>query len=503
MAKAEERRMANAPTIQEFMKTFRSDKDAAKFIIKHIFPCGEIVCPHCGCTEIIYEYDRIQTYSCGHCRRPITIFNGTVFEGILPYFKDYLYVIYSMFTARKSVSTLQLHRETNRSFDTLLKVRRRIQAAMANYDLEPFSGVIQMDEVYLGGSNHGRYSRINEGIGQNKFPVFGIYDESKRRVYSYPAIPDKNGKCLSKDAIKPFIEKTCKPGSTIVSDEWRSYNFLDKNTSGYHHERVNHKEGQYTNANGFTTNLIEGYWGLIKKTYYSTHAFFSKEWAHLYLAESDFRYNYPDWEDAIETVLRQSVLFPQVIDIRCMGRFANRTYDLKDYRMILPKCFDDIDLEDITALDIVTCAEPVYGILKESYKTRKQRHYGDNDYPDDWQALGFVKGGTGYKDYRNKKTNTLDDIKDMIKDATRHRDVNSYTAVENKMPKKRPELGQERARWVRKKYETLPTMLQVQIKEEYPNIFETTKKGKTGDICRRMSQLLNWYDENLHMFEMS
>ena len=476
----EKKESKKIPTVQELTKMFNTEKKALEFIIKHFYPCGKIVCPHCGCSEIIYDKKVLSVYSCGHCRNAILPLNGTMFENMQAHYREWIYILYSMFTSRKSVSGIQLSRETHYTKTGLYKLRRRIQTAMANYDLEPFSGVVQVDECFVASANHGRYKRSGEQKSL-KYPVIGIYEQNGKRVYSYPIIPDDKGKYLTNAALKSFIEKTCKEGSLIVSDDWRGYNFL-------HHKDSNQL---YSNSKGFTTNAIEGYWSIIKKTYYSTHANFSKKWAHLYLAEADFRYNHPDWEDAIETVLKQGVYFPQVIDIRNMGRFASKTYDLKDYRMILPKCFDDIDIKNITAVDIVTCDEPVYGILRNPYVSRKKQNV---DYPDDWKALGLVEGGTDYKDYRKRITNTLDDVTNMLKDATKHKEVNTYNRIPNES-KHSTSLENTRKYRIRKKYGDMPPVVQFQIKEEFPNMFRITKKEKTKEIHKRMNQLFKLYNE--------
>jgi len=488
--------LMGAPSVQEFLGQFRTEKDAAKFITKHIQPWDKIVCPHCGCSDVIYSYGTGRLYQCGHCKQAIAIFNGTMFEGMQANFKNWLYILYSLFVSRKSVSTRQLARETHIETETIYKLRRRAQVAMNNFDLEPFSGVVQMDEVYLGGSNHGRTCKKSLGVGQDTYPVFGIYEQENNRVYSYPAIANDKGQKLTGEQIKTFVEQTCKTGATIVSDEWKSYRIFDKKDSQYKHKRVNHADRKYVNEEGYTTNGIEQYWGIVKKTYYGTHAFYSTKWAHLYLAESDFRYNYRDWKDAIDAMLSQGVFFPLVIDIRKMGRFANKTYDLKKYRMILPKCFDDTELSDISASDILLCEEPVFGILREEYKTIKERHYTHPNYPDDWQALGMIKGGTGYKDYRGKVTNTIDDVSDMIKDATKHKDVNHYVGIENGKPRNRK--TEEYRRYnrnylLKKRYALMPPAVQTQIKLEYPGILKITDKDKVTEIKRRMNRLNRWY----------
>lgn len=492
--------LKGTPSVQEFMKEFKDDKTALDFIIKHIYPNGEVVCPRCGCTDNIVECKYTTgIYGCFHCGKSIPILNGTIFEQMEKHPKNWLYVIYRMFVSRKGISTEQLSRETHYSNETIRKLRRRLQLAMSNYDLEPFQGIIEMDEGYIGGSNHGRYSKEQEGLGQKKFPVFGIYEVYGKRVYSYPAVPNELGQCLTGKQIKTFIDGTIKEGSTIVTDEFKSYNFLNKSDSKYKHETVNHNDYQYKNSDGFTTNGIEGYWSLVKKHYYSTHQFFAKKWAHLYLAEIDFRYNHQDWKNALDDILYQGVLFPQVIDIRNLGRFGNKTYDLNDYKMILPKCFDDIDLNNIKAEDILLCKEPVYGILKIPYSTRKKLKYKYNTYPSNWRDLGMVEYGTSqYKDYRNNTINTLEDVKEMIKDATKHKDVNGREYF--KSYKRKPEPKEQRNTRIRKnrirqRYNKLPVMLQLQIKEEYPNIFKVSNRENTFEIQHRIGILLRWYNK--------
>ena len=72
--------LMGAPSVQEFLGQFRTEKDAAKFITKHIQPWDKIVCPHCGCSDVIYSYGTGRLYQCGHCKQAIAIFNGTIFS---------------------------------------------------------------------------------------------------------------------------------------------------------------------------------------------------------------------------------------------------------------------------------------------------------------------------------------------------------------------------------------------------------------------------------------
>ena len=491
----------NTPNIHEFMSQFKNEKEAFKYVLEHIMPYGEAVCPYCGCTKYVYQRkEAVDRYYCCHCRRVYTITNGTIFECSLVPFKDWLYMMYSLFVSRLSISNYQLVRELHYADSTIYKMRRKIQTAMDNYDLKPFSGVVQIDEAFVKGSNHGRFTKAGDKEkADGKYPILGIYEEGGKRVYCYPAQKNEKGQHLTGKQLKTFIESICAPGTIVVSDEWRGYNFMDKPDSNYHHETVDHNARQRVNENGYTTNGIEGFWSIIKKMYYSTHSNLPKEWMHLYCAEASFRYEFNDWREAIETLLRRSVTFPQVIDIRRMGRFGDKVYDLKKYKMILPECLEEKELKDITVEDILCCPEPVYGILKTPYVPMVKRGGCKYNFPNDWQELGLKHYGVGYKNYRDRITNTYSDVEEMIKDATRYSEAN--TNVQPKRRRKYKNQAQRRNYKLRKAYKELPPILQTQIRQEFPQIMKISAKEKTREIHGRMMSLRYWYKQNQEYLE--
>ena len=138
----------NTPSLQEFMKRFKTEKDMYDFIVEHIYPNGEIVCPYCGNSKYVYRIQKLRTYKCGHCKHNFAMFNGTMFESTQTSLRNWFLMIYEIFTSRKSISNYQLMRETHMNNQNVYKKRRLIQTAMNNYDLEPFSGVIQIDETF-------------------------------------------------------------------------------------------------------------------------------------------------------------------------------------------------------------------------------------------------------------------------------------------------------------------------------------------------------------------
>lgn len=68
----------------------------------------------------------------------------------------------------------------------------------------------------------------------------------------------------TKKTLLPLIKQFIKPGTTVISDCWKSYDFLDKN--GFDHLSVNHSITFKDPETGAHTNTIEGTWFHVKRS---------------------------------------------------------------------------------------------------------------------------------------------------------------------------------------------------------------------------------------------
>lgn len=486
-------------SIEDFMKRFLNEQAVIDYLIQYFYPHGEIVCHRCGCTKFVYRnHKEIKKAVCRNCKTTINILSSTIFEQTLYPLRTWMFTMYRMLTSKKGVATLHLVRDLDTDEKSTRLLQRRIRLAMSNYDLPGFEGECQIDETYIGGKNHGyidksegKNTKITEEkkrIAKKKYPVLGIYNKDTKQVYSYIAEKNEEGKRLTKEQLKSFIHSTCKSGSLIVTDDFKSYKFLNKKDSGYIHSFVNHSEREWINEENLGTGGIESYWSILKKCYYGVHqGSLKEEWMHLYLANSDFIYNHPYFEEALSTLLKQSVLFPRVIDVRYMGKFGNKTYKLSDYRMVIPKCLDDKfeNIKDITINDIINCEEPVYGIIRNPITKAKVPNWRD-----EYAKLGCVKGGCGYKDYRKNIINTQQDLLNMLDDAIRYKDANVKCQSSNKFYNLEKDMIRHHRYRLRNRVENLSPTVRAVIKTEYPRC--TTKdlsKEKRREIYNRIAYL--------------
>jgi transposase len=157
---------------------------------------------------------------------------------------------------------------------------------------------VQGDESYFGGYKRGG----GTGRGSNnKTAVFGVV-ECKGKVKSQKV------ENVKRTTLFPLIEKYVAKGSTITTDELNSYKILSQ--VGYNHQVVQHRLRQYVNEQGNTTNTIEGWWSILKRSISSTHVWVSPKYLDRYIDEFEFRYNNRHSEVPMFELIIQNVSRP-------------------------------------------------------------------------------------------------------------------------------------------------------------------------------------------------
>lgn len=155
--------------------------------------------------------------------------------------------------------------------------RLREIICLATEEETPFTGEIEVDESYFGGTRKGKRGRGAAG----KVPVFGILKRGGR-VYTQ-VIPDAKSKTLM-----PIIQERVQPDSIVYTDCWRGYNVLD--VSEFKHYRINHSvlfTDQKNHING-----IENFWNQAKRHMRKFNGIPAKHFP-LFLKKCEWRFNNP------------------------------------------------------------------------------------------------------------------------------------------------------------------------------------------------------------------
>ena len=246
---------------------------------------GEPVCPHCGGFKRIVTRGgkRKGYYKCGDCRQEFTVRTGTIFERSHVPLHKWVFAMYLVVTARKGVSSLQLSKEIGVTQKTAWFILGRLREALSGDD-GPLSGVIEVDEAYIGGKESAKHEskKLHAGRGPvGKTAVVGM----RERGGPVKAAPAAS---VDQATIVNRAHKAVEIGSTVYTDEAAAYGPL----TGifYDHESVNHGAGEYVRGT-VHTNSIESVWALLKRAVHGTWHHVSPKHLARYVDECAFRLN--------------------------------------------------------------------------------------------------------------------------------------------------------------------------------------------------------------------
>ena len=90
------------------------------------------------------------------------------------------------------------------------------------------------------------------------------------------------------DTIKNFVQDYIENGNTIITDAWRSYNFLDNADSEIQHFVHNHGHGDFGYGQNSTSH-IEQYWSQLKSVIRQMYNIVHESNINLYVREAEFR----------------------------------------------------------------------------------------------------------------------------------------------------------------------------------------------------------------------
>jgi len=258
------------------------DQEAARVYLEaRRWPNGP-ACPVCN------KGDRITAraggyYRCNACKEDFTVRTGTIFERSHVPLHKWLYAMYLLVTARKGISSMQLSKQIGITQKSAWFVLGRLREA-CGADLKVLSGIVEIDEAYIGGLERNRHASKRKNLGRGKrgkIAVFGMRERGGRTV-AMP-VEDVNIATLHR-AIHTHIEV----GATIHSDEHQSYQCIDG--LFFRREAVNHSAGEYV-RDGVHTNGIESVWAVLKRGLTGVYHHASEKHLARYVNEFTFRLN--------------------------------------------------------------------------------------------------------------------------------------------------------------------------------------------------------------------
>ncbi|OHB59235.1 MAG: hypothetical protein A2173_09750 [Planctomycetes bacterium RBG_13_44_8b] len=270
--------MAN---VLELSQKYSSREKCCEFLEKLHWPDG-VECPKCtmGKDAKVYQLKTRFKYECSFCRHQFSVTSGTIFHRSHLPLQKWIIASLLIANAKKGISAKQLERDLNVTYKTAWYLAHRIRRAMKESSIiRKMSGILEVDETYVGGKSH----KVRGRGAKNKVVVGGVVERGgwvSAKVLENASI---------KEVCKPIRENADPEKVTMVcADEWPAYNQLRRE---FNLRRIYHGYGEY--ARGIVhTNTIENFWGLFKRGIIGSFHRISKKYMQLYLDEFAFRYSY-------------------------------------------------------------------------------------------------------------------------------------------------------------------------------------------------------------------
>ena len=261
-------------------------------------------CPNCGSVNVARKADgyRIGRWNCHGCKSSFNVLQGTIFQKTKIPLQKWFLAIGIILNAKKGASSWQLSRDLDMNQKSAWFMAMRIRAAMGDQG-ELLSGIVEMDECYVGGKPRKRNNRDDDnnnkrGRGTAKLPVIGVVERGGKVV----ARPAHRHELTAAGLMRFIMDNVDIESALLMTDEYKDYNNMGQMMR---HSTIHHAK-RY--ADGLIhTNTIEGFWGLVKRAWFGTHHHYSRKYAGMYIREACFKYNNRKNTDAFRSFITCTV----------------------------------------------------------------------------------------------------------------------------------------------------------------------------------------------------
>src|SRR5271155_658421 len=151
----------------QLFEMFPDQQTARVYLESRLWPNGPR-CPVCRFGDRV-AVRKGGFYRCNQCKEDFPVRTGTIFERSHVPLHKWIYAMYLLVTARKGISSMQLAKEIGITQKSAWFVLQRLREACGN-DLTVLRGIVEVDEVYLGGKEHNKHMKLRI-VGDNGIPT--------------------------------------------------------------------------------------------------------------------------------------------------------------------------------------------------------------------------------------------------------------------------------------------------------------------------------------------
>ena len=300
-------------TVGEFRARFGDEQQCGQQLSRQRWPEG-FSCPRCGGPSRGYMAAR-RVHECAGCGYQCSVTAGTIFHKTRTPLTGWFWAIYRMSHDKKGISAMQLAKEIGVSYPTAWLILHKIRQAMRDRNQRyRLSGLVEVDEGYVGGEEHGhgRRGRGKPGLRSKSVVAVAVERRGTGRRDGKPlpgfaalqVIPD-----AATATLESFLTRHVQPGSHILSDGWHGYRRLQEKGFAHTATTISHQDepahGLFPWVHITLSNL--------KRFLLGTHHHVERKHLPGYVAEFNYRLNRRSMEADLMFRLLRACLSTQTI----------------------------------------------------------------------------------------------------------------------------------------------------------------------------------------------
>jgi len=267
--------------LSQFDQFFPDEAACAGYLQGLRWPQG-FVCPKCGHVGPAWRMGR-GLFLCSQCRAQTSVTAGTIFEGTRKPLRLWFIAAWEIASHKYGTNAANIRRVLGlKSYETAWSWLHKLRRAMVRPDRDRLLGMVEIDEMYVGGEEKGVQGRHTEKKAIVACAV-EVVDEKRLGRVRLRQVANVSG-----EALQPFVQEAVEPGSSVLTDGWGGYSGL----SGLRYDHMVINQSASPDPAHVLMPGVHRIAALLKRGLSGTYqGAVSREHLNYYLDEYTFRFN--------------------------------------------------------------------------------------------------------------------------------------------------------------------------------------------------------------------
>ena len=220
-------------TLPGFMERFPDDQACAEFLREWKYGPDGFRCPRCGGDSAWFLPSR-RLDECAGCHKQVSLTAGTIMHRSPKPLRLWFLAMFLFVVNKQGISALNLSRQLGLSYPTAWTWLHKLRRAISGRPKTALHGVVDADETWEGGLRKGLPGRPK--VGRKSSLVAGAVELLQPKGFGRARLASlKDGSAAS---LGEFLRANVAAGSTLLTDDWRSYR-TPAAEAGYEHIATN------------------------------------------------------------------------------------------------------------------------------------------------------------------------------------------------------------------------------------------------------------------------